>query len=146
MQQQEDARKAAQHQLEMRKRAQYGEQAGSSMARTMQTQGYTSGQTTVSDGDFGSRFGWYVSQIDRKMNANGYRALANPQTPKGAKASIQFIVHRDGSHGDVRLVQSSGSASWDETCVRAAQRVDTFGQLPPEYRGAFINLLYDCDY
>ena len=145
-QQQESARKTAQHQPEQSNRAQYGEQAGSSMARSMQTQGYTSGQTTVSDGDFGIRFGWYLRLINRKMDANGYRALANPQTPKGAKAQIEFKIYRDGSHRDVRLDQSSGNSSWDDTCVRAAQRVDTFGQLPPEFRDAFLQVYYDCDY
>lgn len=126
-------------------RAQYGEQSGSSMPRSTQ-QAFQTGQTSVSDANFGSMFGWYVGQIDRKMDANGYRNMADPRTPKGAKASIEFKVYRDGSHGDVRLDASSGSPSWDNVCVRAAQRVDTFGSLPPGYRGSYLQVFYDCTY
>jgi periplasmic protein TonB len=55
-------------------------------------------------------------------------------------------VYRDGSHGDVRLDASSGSASWDNVCLRAAQRVDTFGPLPGGYRGSYLQVFYDCTY
>lgn len=126
-------------------RAQYGEQSGSSMPHAT-TQNFQVGQTSVSDASFGSLFGWYVSQIDRQMNANGYRNMADPSTPKGAKASIEFKIYRDGSHGDVQLEQSSGSRSWDNVCVRAAQRVDSFGPLPGQYRGSYLQVFYDCTY
>jgi protein TonB len=127
-------------------KAAYGEQTGSSIARSNQQQAFTSGQTSVSDAAFGSLFGWYVGQIDRTMNANGYRSMADPSTPKGAKTTIQFKIGHDGSHGDVQLYQSSGSPSWDSVCVRAAQRVDTFGALPSQYRGSYLTVLYDCIY
>jgi protein TonB len=127
-------------------RASYGEQEGSQMPRAMQSQVYTSGQTSVTDTSFGSLFGWYVSQIDRKMDANGFRSMADPRTPKGAKASIEFKIYRDGSHGDVRLDASSGSPTWDNVCVRAAQRVDVFPQLPTQYQKSYLQVFYDCTY
>ncbi len=126
-------------------RAQYGEQAGSSMPKTM-AQGAGTGPTSVTDANFGSLFGWYVDNINRKMEANGYRSLADPRTPKGARAYISFVVARDGSVSQVRLDQSSGSPSWDTTCVRAAQRVDTFGSLPSQYRGNNLMVSYYCEY
>lgn len=125
-------------------RAQYGEQAGSNMQRAMQS--FSVGQTSVSDTSFGSLFGWYVSQIDRRMDANGYRSMADPRTSKGAKASIEFKISRDGSHGDIKLDSSSGSTSWDNVCLRAAQRVDTFGPLPAGYRNSYLQVFYDCTY
>jgi protein TonB len=127
-------------------RATYGEQTGSQMPRATQSQVYTSGQTSVTDASFGSLFGWYVGQIDRKMDANGFRQLADPRTPKGAKASIEFKIYPDGSHGDVRLDASSGSPTWDTVCVRAAQRVDVFPRLPSEYRKSYLQVYYDCTY
>jgi periplasmic protein TonB len=127
-------------------RANYGEQQGSNIARSNQQQAFTSGQTSVTDASFGSLFGWYVGQIDRTMNSNGYRSMADPRTPKGAKVTITFKINRDGSHGDVELNQSSGSPSWDSVCVRAAQRVDTFGPLPAQYRGSYLQVFYDCTY
>lgn len=126
-------------------RAQYGEQAGSSMPRTA-AQSSSTGPATVNQSDFGSMFGYYVDGINRKMDANGYRSLADPHTPRGAKAYISFKIARDGSASDVRLDQSSGSPSWDTTCVRAAQRVDTFGRLPDQYRGSTLLVSFYCEY
>jgi protein TonB len=100
----------------------------------------------VNQSDFGSMFGWYVDNINRKMDANGYRSLADPHTPHGAKAYISFQISRDGSVSQVKLDNSSGSSTWDTACVRAAQRVDNFGPLPAGYRGSSLNVSYYCEY
>ncbi len=104
-QQQENARKTAQHQPQQSNRAQYGEQAGSSMARSM-ARGYSSGQTTVSDGDFGSRFGWYVDNLNRKMAASWYKPEVDPHTPRGTRAYIQFR-HSPRRHSEQRAAESA---------------------------------------
>lgn len=124
-------------------RAQYGEQAGTNLPRTASS---TSGPASVNQSDFGSMFGWYVDNINRKMDANGYRSLADPHTPRGARAYISFEIERDGSVGKVKLDQSSGSPTWDNACVRAAQRVDTFGALPAGYRGSNLMVSFYCEY
>ena len=126
-------------------RAQYGEQAGSVMPRAT-AQGAATGPTAVTDANFGSLFGWYVDNINRKMDANGYRSLADPHTPRGTRAYISFMIARDGSVSQVRLDRTSGSSSWDTTCVRAAQRVDTFGPLPAQYRGNSLMVSFYCEY
>jgi protein TonB len=126
-------------------RAQYGEQAGSVMPRAT-AQGAATGPTSVTDANFGSLFGWYVDNINRKMDANGYRSLADPHTPRGTRSYISFMIARDGSVSQVRLDRTSGSASWDTTCVRAAQRVDTFGPLPAQYRGNSLMVSFYCEY
>ena len=125
-------------------RADYGEQTGSSLPHASQSA--ASGPATVNDASFGALFAWYVNQIDRKMDANGYRALADPRTPKGARAYIEFPINRDGSHGNVLLDRSSGSPTWDSACVRAAQRVDTFGALPAQYRANSLQVSFYCEY
>lgn len=132
--------------VQQRNLAQYGEQNGTNIPRATQSQTFTSGQTAVSDANFGSLFGWYVGQIDRKMDASGYRSMADPHTPKGARAYIEFYINRDGSHGDARLDRPSGSSTWDNVCLRAAQRVDTFGALPSQYRGSSLLVYYYCEY
>lgn len=124
-------------------RAQYGEQAGSSMPRQTSS---TSGPATINQSDFGTMFGYYVDGINRKMDANGYRSLADPHTPRGARAYISFSIGRDGAVGQVKLDQSSGSPTWDTACVRAAQRVDTFGPLPGQYRGNSLMVSFYCEY
>jgi protein TonB len=127
-------------------RARYGEQAGSSMARAVQTQGYSSGQTTVSDSGFGSRFPWYVDNLNRKMAANWYKAEVTPTTRKGARAYIQFAIHRDGSVSNVQMMQPSGYSTLDISCQRAAQRVGNFDVLPREYNQNTLMTSFYCEY
>lgn len=126
-------------------RANYGEQAGSQMPRAAQ-QNLSSGPTSVNSGDFGSRFGWYVEGISRKMAANWYKALVDQQTPRGARAYIDFKILRDGTVGNVQLERSSGSPTLDSSCMRAAQRVDTFGALPAGYNDSSLLVSYYCEY
>lgn len=124
--------------------AQYGEQTGSSMPRQMQPG--TVGQTTVGDLSFSSIFPWYVDQINQTMSRNWNKFEVDPGTPKGARAYIVFTIHRDGSVGGVRLERSSNSGTLDTSCERAAQRVDSFGSLPPAYRGNTLDVEYYCEY
>jgi protein TonB len=146
--QQQTAPKTPQHQPQPQQDnvAKYGEQAGSSMPRTTQTQGFSSGQTTVTDGDFGSRFGWYVDGINRKMSSSSFRQEVDSHTPRGARAYIQFAIHRDGSVTNVQMGQTSGSPTLDRACMRAALRVDTFGALPAQYSQSTVMTSYYCEY
>ena len=88
----------------------------------------SSGPTSVNNGDFGSRFGWYVEADQPKDGANWYKALVDPNTPRGAQAYIDFTIAPDGSVGNVRLDRSSGSPTLDSSCMRAAQRVTHLGR------------------
>jgi periplasmic protein TonB len=126
-------------------RAQYGERAGSAMARATAPSA-ANGPTAVSDSDFGSRFPWYVDGITRKLTANLNRQEVDPGTPMGAHAGLTFTIHRDGSPSEVQLLQSSGSATLDRSCIRAVQRVDTFGMLPAGYNPSTLKASYDCEY
>jgi protein TonB len=126
-------------------RAQYGEQAGSSMPHAMQSQGFSNGPTSVSS-DFGSMFGWYVDQINRTMATNWYKPEVDPHTPRGTQAFIFFKIYRDGSVGDARMDRSSGSPTLDRSCLRAAQRVSKFPALPAQYRGTTLLISYYCEY
>lgn len=126
-------------------KATYGEQAGSSMPRATQPQGFTSGQTAVNT-DFGSMFSWYVDQLNRTMASNWYKPEVDPRTPRGAQTFIFFKIYRDGSVADVQLEKSSGSPTLDSSCLRAAQRIGSFQPLPGAYRGNFLQVSYYCQY
>jgi protein TonB len=127
-------------------RAQYGEQAGSSMPRTITGQATTAGPTSINEGDFGSRFPWYVDGINRKMSQTWNKSEVDPRTPKGARVFLLFSIKRDGSPGDVQLDRSSGSPTLDRSCMRAVQRVDTFGNLPGGYNSNTLKVSYYCEY
>lgn len=126
-------------------RAQYGEQAGSSMPRAVRP-GASIGQTSINDSDFGSRFGWYVDGINRKMATSWYKAEVDPRTPRGARVYLTFTINRAGNPSDVQIDRSSGSGTLDRSCQRGVQRVDTFGNLPAAYNQSTLRVSYYCEY
>jgi protein TonB len=46
----------------------------------------------------------------------------------------------------VQVEQSSGVPSLDQSAVRALQRIDTFGPLPPDYAGNKVSVEFWFDY
>lgn len=126
-------------------RAQYGEQAANNMPRAIQGQS-SPGPTSITQGDFGSRFAYYVEQINRKMSQTWNKGEVDQRTPKGARVYIVFTISRDGAPSNVQLDRSSGSPTLDRSCMRAAQRVDTFSPLPGGYSGSTLNVSYYCEY
>lgn len=126
-------------------RAQYGEQSANNLPRAIQ--GTSSpGPTSVQQGDFGSRFPWYVDSINRKMSLSWNKGEVDTLTPKGARVFLMFTIHRDGSPTNVQIDRSSGSPTLDRSCIRGVQRVDTFGPLPAGYSGSSLNVSYYCEY
>ena len=105
-----------------------------------------SGPVSVANGDFGSRFGWYVEVIKRKVDQNWYRAEVDPRTPRGATAQVYFKVSRQGVPSNFKINNSSGSPTLDRSCERATQRVDTFGALPAGANDQWLDVTYDCAY
>jgi protein TonB len=137
--------KTQQHQPQpMQNRAAYGEQAGSQMPRGMQST--ANGPTLIGDGDFASRFGWYVNQINAKMATSWNRYEVDPRTPRGARVYLVFTISREGNPGNVQLDRSSGSPTLDLSCERGVQRVGTFGSLPSAYNQSSLKVSYYCEY
>ena len=99
----------------------------------------------VNGGDFGSRFPWYVELIRRKTAQNWLVQEVSSSTPAGAKVYLSFVVSRDGSPSQIRIAQSSGSPSLDTSCLRAVQRVDSYGPLPGGYNGSSLSVSYYCE-
>jgi len=126
-------------------RAQYGEEQANNMPRAIQGQS-NPGPTSITQGDFGSKFPWYVQQINTKMSQSWNKYEVDPRTPHGARVYLNFTIHRDGSPSNIQLEQSSGSPTLDNSCKRGVQRVDTFGPLPPGYSGSALNVSYYCEY
>ena len=126
-------------------RAQYGE-GSPNMARSTAGGANGNGNPVAASGDFGSRFGWYVDIIKRKVSESWYKAEVDPSTGEGKEAVITFMLSRDGSPSSIRIVTSSGSSTLDSSAIRAVQRVDTFGPLPPGYTGSNLNVAYTFSY
>jgi len=128
-------------------KAAYGEQAANNIPRAVQGVS-TPGPTSIAQGDFGSRFPWYVDGINRKMSVTWNKGEVDPRTPKGTRVILDFSIHRDGTvaANDVKVERSSGSSTLDRSCMRAVQRIDTFGMLPGGYNGSSLNVSYYCEY
>jgi periplasmic protein TonB len=101
---------------------------------------------TGGGGDFGTRFGWYVQIIQRKVSENWLKYEVDPGITTAERVYITFDVARDGHPYNVRVEQSSGVPSLDVSATRALQRIDTFGPLPPDYGGSKISVEYWFDY
>lgn len=101
---------------------------------------------TGGGGDFGTKFGWYVQVIQRKISENWLKYEVDPRVTSGQRVYITFDVARDGHPYNVQVEQSSGVPSLDVSATRALQRIDTFGPLPPDYSGSKISVEYWFDY
>jgi protein TonB len=103
-------------------------------------------QVNGGGGDFGTRYGWYVEAIQRKVSENWLKYEIDPRITGGQRVYITFDVARDGHPYNVQVEQSSGVPSLDISAQRALQRIDTFGPLPPDYSGNKLSVEYWFDY
>jgi len=125
-------------------RANYGEAAPAAVPRSM-AQATPSQQVNIQGGNFGAMFPWYVDLIKRRTAQNWYKQEVDPGTPSGSRVYVTFVVHRDGSPSQVQVQQSSHSTTLDSSCIRAVQRVDTYGPLPSGYSGSTLLVQYYCE-
>jgi periplasmic protein TonB len=101
---------------------------------------------TGGGGDFGTKYAWYVHVIQQKVSENWLKYEVDPRITTAQRVYITFDVARDGHPENVQVEQSSGVPSLDISAVRALQRIDTFGPLPPDYSGSKISVEYWFDY
>src|SRR5580658_7436814 len=101
---------------------------------------------TGGGGDFGTKYAYYVHVIQQKVSENWLRYEVDPRITSAQRVYITFDIARDGHPENVQIEQSSGVPSLDISAVRALQRIDTFGPLPPDYSGSKISVEYWFDY
>ena len=97
-------------------------------------------------GDFGSRFAYYVDIVRRKVSDNWLKYEVDPRISDARRVYIYFEINRSGQPTNVRVEQSSGIPSLDQSAVRALQRIDTFGPLPAGYSGNYVAVEFWFDY
>jgi periplasmic protein TonB len=101
---------------------------------------------TGGGGDFGTRFAWYVHVVQQKVSENWLKYEVDPRVSTAQRVYITFDIARDGRPANVQVEQTSGVPSLDISAVRAIQRIDTFGPLPPDYSGSRISVEFWFDY
>jgi len=101
---------------------------------------------TGGGGDFGNRFAWYVRVVQQKVSENWMKYEVDPRITDAHRVYVTFDITRDGRPSNVQVEQSSGVPSLDQSAVRALQRIDTFGPLPPDYPGSKVSVEFWFDY
>jgi periplasmic protein TonB len=101
---------------------------------------------TGGGGDFGSRYAWYVRAVQQKGSENWLKYEVDPGIVDARRVYVTFAIKRDGQPTNVEIEQSSGVPSLDQSAVRALQRIDTFGPLPPDYSGSKVSVEFWFDH
>jgi protein TonB len=125
-------------------KVQAGEGAGVRIAMSsIQTRAGTT-SVDVSDTAFGTKFAYYVQEINQKVASQWYTAMLDPQAV-GHRLLVTFQIERDGSVTQIQIAQPSGDSSLDRTGLSAVQHVDNFPPLPEAYTGTHLNVTYYFD-
>jgi len=98
-------------------------------------------------GDFASRYGWYIEAVKRAVNQNWMQNTIDPsiRAARRAKTTITFTINRDGSVKNIRVSESSGNRSMDDSAQRALLSIDHFPPLPSDYSGRYVDVIFDFD-
>jgi periplasmic protein TonB len=98
-------------------------------------------------GDFASRYGWYIESVRRGVNQNWLQNTIDPaiRASRKAKTTVTFTINRDGSIKNIRVSESSGNRSMDDSAQRALLSIDHFPALPSDYSGRYVDVTFDFD-
>jgi len=97
----------------------------------------TSGGVSAQNENFGGKYAWYVDAVKRTVKDNWLLYEIDPHVVAPHRAYVDFDIMRDGTPANIRLVQSSGVPTLDQSALRALHRVDKFGALPEGNRQTF---------
>jgi protein TonB len=98
-------------------------------------------------GDFASRYGWYVESVKRRIQTNWLQNTIDPgvRAARVAHSTVEFTINRDGSVKDIRITQTSGNLSMDNSGLRAILSSNPMPGLPPDYSGSSVRVVFDFD-
>jgi periplasmic protein TonB len=122
-------------------KAQTGEAGGVRVAMSSTQTHAGTFSVGVTDTAFGTRFAFYIQQINQKLASQWYVGMLDGQA-SGHRVYITFQIARDGSPSNIKIEQPSGDATLDQTALNAVRHIDTFGPLPDAYQGSYVNAQY----
>ena len=98
-------------------------------------------------GDFAGRYPWYVESVRRAINQNWYQNTIDTSTraARRARTTVTFTISRNGTVSNIRISESSGNRSMDDSAQRALLSIDHFPQLPADYAGRSVDVIFDFD-
>jgi TonB family protein len=98
-------------------------------------------------GDFATRYGWYIEAVRRAINQNWMQNTIDPgvRAARRAKTTVTFTINRDGTVKNIRIQDSSGNRSMDDSAQRALLSIEHFPALPADYSGRYVDVTFDFD-
>ncbi len=98
-------------------------------------------------GDFASRYGWYIESVKRAINQNWMQNTIDPaiRSQHRARTTMMFTINRDGSIKNIRVSETSGNRSMDDSAQRALLSIDRLPKLPSDYSGSYVDVIFDFD-
>ena len=98
-------------------------------------------------GDFATRYGWYIEAVRRAVNQNWLQNTIDPgvRAARRAKTTLTFTINRDGTVKSIRIAESSGNRSMDDSASRALLSIEHFPPLPADYSGRYVDVTFDFD-
>jgi len=88
-----------------------------------------------SGGDFGERYGWYVTAVQSRISSNWLLSTVSPDIVTAPRVYVTFDIRRDGSISNPLVTKSSGIPEVDRSAMRAVLASNPLGPLPADYTG-----------
>lgn len=118
-----------------------------------QTPGASSGVAIQGQGggDFGGKYPWYVDGMRNRVTQAWDQSTitAAVRSAHRAHTVMTFRINANGSISNIRMVQSSGDWSMDNSAQRALATIlsdsTQFRPLPNDYMGSYIEVTFDFD-
>lgn len=116
----------------------YSQNPGASSGVAVQGQG---------GGDFGARYPWYVDAVRSRIQQSWDQSTINQavRSARRAHSVMTFRINANGTISSIRISQSSGDWSMDNSAQRALQSIDAFRPLPNDYMGTYVDVTFDFD-
>ena len=87
-------------------------------------------------------FGPYMRELQRRIKMN----WDPPKGNESKRVVLLFKIAKDGRLLSVRVFKSSGIPSSDKAALSAVELTAPFKRLPPEFKGASIDIQFTFDY
>lgn len=98
------------------------------------------GVGTATGSELGTRFGWYAALLRQKIAEKWNTQSVDAQIRQLPVAIVTFVIRRDGSITNVRIVQSSGNYANDTSAQKAIYDASPFQPLPPQFERDSANI------
>jgi TonB family protein len=98
------------------------------------------------DAGFGDRYSTYVNAITRAISNNWLKSMVDTRIQKAPRVYVTFDIEHDGTISNFGVQQSSGIPSLDRSAERAVRASNPLPQLPADYRGGKVNVVFYFEY